>query len=249
MALREYLEQREKEVLEQMLKLHRELRMLGLELAEIRTARGAIEAGSQDLQSLTNALILNSKWKPSTDAELDLIDPLPSIGSLGAVAAFAQLTIKELVVKALEQKFKVGATVRDLADFFRDEWNRHVERASLSPQLTRLFQEGTIGRIRSSKRWFLLQKAGVIVGFRPYLDRGRILFKEHGTATLEDEPLLTRDFDGSDDRMPFIRRTTVRLPNGTQGVEKLVWLMPHEIQANDAPALRHEVPADDDDQD
>jgi hypothetical protein len=48
------------------------------------------------------------------------------------------------------------------------------------------------------------------------------------------------------DRMSY-KRTTWNIP-GRRGLiqqkAKLVWLLPHEVQVDDAPALRHEFPQD-----
>ena len=59
-------------------------------------------------------------------------------------SSYESLTIKQLVLKALYGHFPKGATSRQLREFFRDAWDRHVARESLGPQLSRLRQEGAI---------------------------------------------------------------------------------------------------------
>lgn len=123
---------------------------------------------------------------------------------------YEHLTMKNLVKKALWEQFRGGATTRQLLDFFRDAWSRNVERTSLSPQLSRLFQDGEIGRIRSTRGWFFIHEAR-IQGFKPYFDRNQVYWKERRSTTIRDEPCLTRDIDGLDDRMPYMRTTTTNV--------------------------------------
>lgn len=56
----------------------------------------------------------------------------------------ANLTIKEMVVKALGEHLARGATASQLLDFFVIEWGRKEMRTSLSPQLSRLKDSGII---------------------------------------------------------------------------------------------------------
>jgi hypothetical protein len=62
--------------------------------------------------------------------------------------------MKQLVRKALSEHFVNGATANELLAHFRDVYGRSdVVRTSLSPQLSRLKQEGDI--ILRGKRWYL----------------------------------------------------------------------------------------------
>jgi hypothetical protein len=83
------------------------------------------------------------------------IKPSGSQASMGAVAHFtrqknpetAKLTIKELALKALNEHMSNGATSKQLIDVFVQKWGRDdIARTSLSPQLTRLKEEGMISR-------------------------------------------------------------------------------------------------------
>ena len=65
------------------------------------------------------------------------------------------LTFKELSLKALSEHFRNGATANELLEFFATKWGRNdVVRTSLSPQLSRLRQEGRI--ILEGKIWRLM---------------------------------------------------------------------------------------------
>jgi hypothetical protein len=76
-----------------------------------------------------------------------------SDASLRAVAYHARnanpevqvLTMKQLVVKALSEHLENGATANEMLDFFARKWGRtEIMRTSLSPQLSRLKEDGAI---------------------------------------------------------------------------------------------------------
>lgn len=82
-----------------------------------------------------------------------LITPTGHNASLAAVAHHSRkanpdaqrLTMKQLVLKALGEHLAHGATANQLLDFFAREWGRNeILRTSLSPQLSRLKDEGKI---------------------------------------------------------------------------------------------------------
>lgn len=81
---------------------------------------------------------------------------LPSTGALvpvNAPTAAAFMTMKQLVIYALKEHFREGATGKQLVEFFKSRYGREIARESLSPQLSRLRAEKKIdhqGRI-----WFL----------------------------------------------------------------------------------------------
>src|ERR1700733_11788348 len=147
---REYLERRETELAQQLSDLYRQLGPLEAELAEIRRAKASI--------GMTNPLMPGGIG-------------LAGLGGLGATgignfnpsasenpllpSPYANLTMKQLVVKALSEHFYHGATTRQLLEFFRDAWGRDVNRLSLSPQLTRLVQDGVIAK-SGDNDWVLI---------------------------------------------------------------------------------------------
>lgn len=51
---------------------------------------------------------------------------------------------KDKVRQALKTQFPQGATARELLEYINENWTRQIKRASLSPQLSRLRQEGVI---------------------------------------------------------------------------------------------------------
>jgi hypothetical protein len=72
----------------------------------------------------------------TTDMMMSSDTPLPL-----RMSTYQHLTMKQLVVKALKEHFPDGATAKQLREFIRDAWNRDIERANLSPQLSRLHGE------------------------------------------------------------------------------------------------------------
>ena len=152
--------------------------------------------------------------------------------------------MKQLIVKVLIEHFKDGATARQMIDFFRDAWGRNIERQNLSPQISRLYQEGTIGRVRSSRGWFHYTNEGHVVGFRPYLHQERIVWWDPIATDLNYEPLVAKEIEVevANDRAPF-KRTIATVRNGvTSRQVRLVWLLPHEVTGDDEPASWHETP-------
>ena len=86
--------------------------------------------------------------------------------------------MKQLVEKVLREHFHNGATTRQMLEFFRDGWKRNIERANLSPQITRLVRDGVVKQ-RDDGRWFLVddpdvQKLAQEDGVAPWRRRGII---------------------------------------------------------------------------
>ncbi|PCJ68820.1 MAG: hypothetical protein COA62_13390 [Rhodobiaceae bacterium] len=65
------------------------------------------------------------------------------------------MTLKDLIKKALKEQFPEGATANELVDFFENAWDREVQRTSLSPQLSRLKDEGVV--VLEDNRWRLVK--------------------------------------------------------------------------------------------
>jgi hypothetical protein len=61
------------------------------------------------------------------------------------LALFAgNLTIKEMILAALKDHFRHGATPSELRDYMRTAYGREIDRNSISPQLARLREEGLV---------------------------------------------------------------------------------------------------------
>jgi hypothetical protein len=157
MNLRAYLGQRERELLEQIAKVHAQLVPLEAELAEVRRAKASI--GLAFPATLESALDNRTK---ATERLTSALSPENIARAYGRAQtsrddAIKMMTMKELVIKALFEHFYLGATTRELLDFFRDAWGRKLERSNLSPQISRLAQDGIIERVEGG-HWCLTPK-------------------------------------------------------------------------------------------
>lgn len=137
-SLREFLDQREAELLAEIDGIRRSLQPLESELGDVRRAKSVI-AGQAPVEY---------RSPPSAMDEFDAVPEVPS-------GPYARLTMKELTVKALRERFPHGASAQTLLQFFQQAWERSdVRRSSLSPQLTRLKDERIIYRV--GKIWHLV---------------------------------------------------------------------------------------------
>jgi hypothetical protein len=125
----------------------------------IGDAQAQIKAYQTELQQCDagiNAMLETAKNLPSTGEDASR----RSIMHHARIAhpEVQQLTMKELVLKALSERFANGATVSELVEFFAIRWGREdVARPSLSPQLSRLKEEGKITLM--GKVWLLADRA------------------------------------------------------------------------------------------
>lgn len=148
-TVRELLDDHEADLISRLKALRDQIIPLERELAEVRRARSAvsmIDYGPEQTQILFPAKSQPGEpERPAARAARDLSPPR---------SPYARLTIKQLVRKALTEQFERGATANELLDFFADAWGRSdVLRTSLSPQLSRLKQEGEI--ILIGQKWSL----------------------------------------------------------------------------------------------
>jgi hypothetical protein len=82
-------------------------------------------------------------------------DPLSGHGVVSP-SPYEHLTMKQLIMKALTEHFQLGTTAKQFREFFRDAWARDIDRASLSPQLSRLRGDKIIDR--KGNVWFMIKK-------------------------------------------------------------------------------------------
>lgn len=152
--IRSLLDDHEAATVERIAKLRAELVPLERELFEIRLAKSALDrtpANSpqpelfSERKSVPNAATSHEdRWRSL------VVHSLPTIPK----SPYARLTIKELIVKGLQEQFELGATASQLLELFASAWGRtDVVRTSLSPQLSRLKQDGEL--IRDGQRWRL----------------------------------------------------------------------------------------------
>jgi hypothetical protein len=109
---------------------------------------------------------------------------------------YQSMTIKDLVVTALALRRPRGATLGELLDLFRDQWGRDIDRASLSPQLSRLFSAGQITQFGDGRKWYLLPPRPDNPAYLPYRKAdGEVLWMIPNQAREGDLPGKVRELN------------------------------------------------------
>jgi hypothetical protein len=209
--LRDFLERREKELIDQLAEWKRRTIPYEAELAEVLRGREALPprpqgepAGPvnplrtylfQRENELKEAMRRNSDGLKTMEAELAEVKKVKqSIGlepskvrrygeRFGGPYAewqsvpeavgipYESLPISNLILRALSSHFKSGATIAELLEFFREKWGREIDKGSLSPQLSRLYKRGVVGRIPSLPGWFRIPRDALEGDRRAYRHR------------------------------------------------------------------------------
>lgn len=128
---RKFLEKRLVELNTEIADMRKRIQPLESELADVKRALGVVrdDRPSENLRLVRRPVVTSSS------------------------SPYQQMTLKQLIIKALKEHFPDGATANELIDFFSVAWDRDIQRTSLSPQLSRLKDEGQV-RLENNK-WFL----------------------------------------------------------------------------------------------
>lgn len=140
----EFLERRERELTHELAGLRGEVDVREKELAHVRSARRQIDLlGANDAADFgkpkqisiegVSAKGIAGEIKASVGHEIKKAD-----------AQYDHLTIKELILKAMDDHFHNGATAIELREFIKNAYGRDIDRASLTPQMSRLRDEGIL---------------------------------------------------------------------------------------------------------
>jgi len=108
-------------------------------LDELRARIGPVEF---ELKQIDAAIVLMTSVRATgAEASRNSVAHITRLRNPGV----EHLTIKELVLKALDEHLPNGATSQDFLEVFAREWGRNdIKRTSLSPQLTRLKSENKL---------------------------------------------------------------------------------------------------------
>lgn len=149
--LRAYLDEREKFLEAEVAKMRSILAPLERELFEVRVAQRAVSKKSPEPQQRQ---LFSQGPLNVDDAVAEVWRQYRELKAAKDASPYAGLTIKQLIAKALDEQFPSGATANQLLELFSSAWGRSdVVRTSLSPQLSRLKDEGKIDRRGTT--WFL----------------------------------------------------------------------------------------------
>ncbi len=175
--LRDILAKTETELRNRIAATQNELDALQAQLAEVLIARDAIEkthkktlggtasSGSVAVTAPSPMLIGDSAHAELVQARIfpvidttgiaQAFEAFRNIGKGISALQFNGLTIKDLIIKALAEHYKEkGASASELVSFLGGAYGREVEKSSLSPQLSRLKEEGRVIQIDNSK-WMI----------------------------------------------------------------------------------------------
>jgi hypothetical protein len=157
----DYLKLRERELKQQISALRSQLAPREAELTEILRIKSAKESAVQTATSTAESAngTMEADATPQSVVTIDDVAEgaytvaqaiqrtqraFAEAGERHPFLKFEHFTIKQLVVKAMLEYFPNGATALELCEFVENAYGRHVERSSLSPQLSRLHQEGVL---------------------------------------------------------------------------------------------------------
>ena len=154
-SVRDFLDDRERRLREAINSLRSQIIPLEQELLDVRLARSAIKSDASNSEQPRLALatpgvlrVHDASSASTTDKIALTTDPFRS--------PYFRLTIKQLVQKALNEHFQNGATANDMLNLFENVYGRgDIARTSLSPQLSRLREDGII--FRTGHTWRLRQ--------------------------------------------------------------------------------------------
>jgi hypothetical protein len=148
--LANYLKRRERELMQQTAALRSLLAPKEKELEEVRQAMKAVGVQPGYVEQLA----------PFLDGAVQ--NASPYAGILNMVET---LTIKEMIVGALNHHFHQGATPSELSEYMRTAYGREVDRNSISPQLARLREEGLVqntNALNESGKWQLSVRGSLV---------------------------------------------------------------------------------------
>ena len=140
-TLRGFLDRRERELAEQIRELKALLAPKQIEFAEVRRTKASLGIAA-------------------TTSVVDMVGELDDLNHRMLATAVRQvppkeMTIKDLIVRALVEHFQQGATPAQLGDFICSEYGRAIEPGSIRPNLVRLREAGLIVHDGLASRWIL----------------------------------------------------------------------------------------------
>ena len=148
-ALPDYLKRRERELVQQTAALRGMLAPKEKELAEVRQAMQAVGIQRSYADEL-RPFLDQDQQNPYGILNQNPYTPLPLLSQ--------SMTIKEMILRALNDHFREGATPSELRDYMSTAYGREIDRNSISPQLARLREEGVIMQSNhpSDGKWRLI---------------------------------------------------------------------------------------------
>jgi hypothetical protein len=170
-TLRLFLGRRERELIHQVAALRAEIQSKQNELAELRAVRATL-APSVPTAAVpaapavpppmpdTSTFDVVSNLIAATDENrraASVAHPMQQTESALIGGVPQKRTIKSMILSALTSHFDDGATLAELRAFIKDVFGQEVDRTSISPQLSRLRDEGAVEQ--RGRAWRLSEPA------------------------------------------------------------------------------------------
>jgi hypothetical protein len=167
--LRDYLVRRHSELEKQIAALRGQLTAKETEQADVRKAMAAVGmAGTAFLAYVDDQSVLTISQGQEIPAGSALAGAALAGSALAGASAAPPLTIKQMILHALNDHFHEGATPAELRDYIRVAYGREVDKKSISPQLARLRDEGYIqqppGMLNEGKWQLCIRGKQIAVG-------------------------------------------------------------------------------------
>jgi hypothetical protein len=169
-TVEQFLRRRERELMARVSALRGQLAPVEAELAKVQRMRAVLPEPNRPTNALASIINQNDSNIPFPFNIAAAADPLisppwnvdalaqlaanPSIASLtNPASAYANRTIKDLIIQALLDGFTYGANAGDLRSFILAGYGRNVDPGSLRTQLHRLKASGILGQDAASDTW------------------------------------------------------------------------------------------------
>lgn len=149
-TLVQFLERRQPELEAQISHLRGVLEPKEAELVQIKKMRELLSVARK--AGASNAVIGPPVQSQLAGYVIDLTEP-------SQLQVAANLTIKQMIITALRDHFREGATPSDLRDYMKTVYGREVDRNSISPQLARLRGQGAVEQYGLEGKWKLTRAA------------------------------------------------------------------------------------------
>jgi hypothetical protein len=166
-TLRDFLERRERELTQQIRALHMQMTPLEIEITEIRRSKVALglptaTAGADFVAPVGPV--------PLTTRSIERPNRCRTIAKAIRDKPLGEMSIKQLIIKALFERFKEGVTPLELSHFLSETYKRAIGSGSIRPIMARLKEDGMVVRNVESK-WLLDPVAADTLHFH-YNDKG-----------------------------------------------------------------------------
>jgi len=166
-TLRDFLERRERELTQQIRALHMQMAPMEIEITEIRRSKAALGLPPA---TATADFVAPVGPVPLTTRSIERPNRCRMIAKAIRDKPLGEMSIKQLIIKALFERFKEGVTPLELSHFLSETYRRAIGSGSIRPIMARLKEDGMVVRNAESK-WLLDPVAADTLHFH-YNDKG-----------------------------------------------------------------------------